>query len=522
MGPRPKKLMCLAIDASPGDRMTAWMDDGSLPNLARLRDGGAHGRIESTADFMAGSPWPSFYTGSYPPEHGWMFYLNWRPDLMQFVRASPESQPIEPFYRSLRQDGPRVIAIDVPITYGPMPFNGVELTGWGTHDKIGSPAAYPAWLADRVRRKIGAMPIPDEFTGHQTARDLLGLRDDLVAAADWHSRAGRMLMAENGWDLFLLGFGSVHRAGHKIWNRHGATGPMTAREGEALDDAMRQVAIAVDRAVGELVEAAGEETNVVVFSLHGMTENYSVYPLFDRILDRILKDEKRDDPATLPNSPMGALRERIPLALRSRIKASLPFALQDWMTLFWRDHNRDRTKAKAFLLAGDLEGMIRVNLKGRERDGIVAPGAEYDALLDRIAEGFSTFVDMDTGEPLVRDIHRPRAIWPDAVNRRALPDLLIRNPVRSSLNVNGFRSERYGLVRNYDAGAYVEGRSGHHVGEGWFAAAGADVSGRGDLGLIHEFDLLATVHALIGEPMRPGMRGAPVRGLYRERGAKVA
>ena len=37
---------------------------------------------------------------------------------------------------------------------------------------------------------------------------------------------------------------------------------------------------------------------IVVFSLHGMTENYSVHPLHVRILDRILKGERRDDPET--------------------------------------------------------------------------------------------------------------------------------------------------------------------------------------------------------------------------------
>lgn len=522
MAQHPKKLMLLAIDASPSDRMAEWMDDGSLPNLARLRANGAFGAIESTAEYMAGTPWPSFFTGTYPPEHGWMFYLVWRPDLMKFVRATPDWQPVEPFYRNFPLDGPRVIAIDVPITYGPKPFNGVELTGWGTHDKIGSPSAYPAGLIERVKKEIGPMPIPDEFAGDQSAKALLKLRDELIAAADWQSRAGRMLMRENAWDLFMLAFGTVHRAGHKIWNRFGTRETLSNSEGAALDDAMRQVAIATDKALGELVDAAGENVNVIAFSLHGMVENYSVHPLFGRMVDRITKGEKRDDPETVSISPGSRLRSAIPLELRSRIKAKLPFATQDAMTLFWRSEEKDWSKTKAFVLAGDLEGMIHVNLKGRERDGIVAPGDEYDALLEEISEGLKSFVDMETGDPLVRDIKRGSEIWPEATQRRTIPDLIVLTQMRNARNIRGFKSERFGIVRNYDHGGYVDGRPGHHVGEGWFVASGPDVSGRGELSGIHEFDLLASTHALIGQDMRPEMRGTPVPGLVPAKEAKAS
>ncbi len=94
-----------------------------------------------------------------------------------------------------------------------------------------------------------------------------------------------------------------------------------------------------------------------------------------------------------------------------------------------------------------------------------------------------------------------------------MPDLVIRNPPRSAIGIRGFRSERYGTVRNYDFGGYVDGRSGHHVGEGWFVAGGADMPAAGDQGRFHELDLLATVHALLGQDMRPGMRGLPVTAM---------
>ena len=125
------------------------------------------------------------------------------------------------------------------------------------------------------------------------------------------------------------------------------------------------------------------------------------------------------------------------------------------------------------------------------------------------------FVDIETGVPLVRDITRGSEIWPDGVQRRVLPDLVMRTTVRSARTIRGFRSEQYGTVYNRDYGGYVDGRPGHHIGDGWFVAAGPDIPGRGALPKIHEFDLLATVHALVGQQMRPEMRGTPVPGLVR-------
>ena len=90
---------------------------------------------------------------------------------------------------------------------------------------------------------------------------------------------------------------------------------------------------------------------------------------------------------------------------------------------------------------------------------------------------------------------------------------MIRNPPRSAFGIRGFKSDRYGIVRNYDADGYADGRSGHHVGEGWFVAGGADLPGAGAQPRIHELDLLATVHALLGQAMRPGMRGRPVAAM---------
>ena len=74
----------------------------------------------------------------------------------------------------------------------------------------------------------------------------------------------------------------------------------------------------------------------------------------------------------------------------------------------------------------DLHGYIRVNRRGREAQGIVEPGRSFDALRDRIAAGLESFVDADTGEPVVVRSIRPDVELAPGARSSSRPDLRVR------------------------------------------------------------------------------------------------
>ena len=53
-------LLMVGIDAAEITLVSRWIEDGSLPNLRRVRDRGVFMPLKSTADWLGGSPWPSF------------------------------------------------------------------------------------------------------------------------------------------------------------------------------------------------------------------------------------------------------------------------------------------------------------------------------------------------------------------------------------------------------------------------------------------------------------------------------
>ena len=486
----------IALDSAEPSLIELWMNDGSLPNLKRLCAQGSYGRLASSADWLAGSPWPTFYTGTTPAEHGFYHYLQWRADKMVHVRPSPDWLPLCPFWRVLSKTGLRVVAFDIPMTFQPEPFNGVEISGWATHDQLTPPASYPSSMMDWVRREFGQPPLSEEFGGLQSPKSLLQLRDELTQATQCAADVAEALMNRETWDLFVCGFGATHRGGHKFWDITNTLGDIQSNEREEFAYALRDVYIACDTAVGQLVETVSEGVTIFVFSLHGMGPNTSRADLLlPKMLDRILN--KKANKRSEQGGCLQRLRKLIPLELRYKVRRWLPFWLQDQLTAFWRMGRIDWSLTPAVSLLADLQGYIRINLRGREAAGIVKPGEEYDRLCTEIIEGLSTFVDADTGEPVVESVMRSDQLFSQGSRQNNLPDLVVRWASNPVANHRAIVSSSYGSIPWPVPGRNSDGRSGNHRPEGFLIAAGGRIHPGSQIKDAHILDLAPTVYALL-------------------------
>jgi hypothetical protein len=138
----------------------------------------------------------------------------------------------------------------------------------------------------------------------------------------------------------------------------------------------------------------------------------------------------------------------------------------------------------------------------REPQGIVEPGRNFDALRDRIAAGLESFVDADTGEPVVARSIRPDDELAPGACSSSLPDLLVRWLVRWSntpaCRHRALRSPSLGSVRWPTPGRHPDGRSGNHRFEGILLGAGPGLRGALDLPEADISDLAPTIRALLG------------------------
>lgn len=79
-----------------------------------------------------------------------------------------------------------------------------------------------------------------------------------------------------------------------------------------------------------------------------------------------------------------------------------------------------RTKAYAFGLGG-----IYINRQGREADGIVAPGDEYEAVKQQILAGLSGLLDEECGDTAINEVFDNAVIHPTGPYRDNGPDLIV-------------------------------------------------------------------------------------------------
>ena len=504
------RVLMIGIDAAEITLIERWLADGHLPNLKSLRQRGTFAELTSTADWLVASPWATFYTGRPPEEHGLNQYLIWRPETMASERPAPDWLPLPRFWHDLGRAGRRSIVVNVPLTYAPEPFEGIEISGYATHERLMTPASHPPEILDWVHRSFTA-PAPDQEEGRLLARgEPSAIRDRVNGATDAVAEVGSALMRDHPWDLFLLCFSATHRAGHALWDTTSLADRGTATKDE-MTDALRAVYVACDGALGRLVAEAGPATQVLVFSVHGMGPNTSRNSVLPEMLERVLAGGTDADEAAPRRRLLQQVRELLPNEWRTWVKRRLPTSVQDRMTAYWRTGGIDWSGTRAFVPFCDLEGFVRINLRGREASGIVAPEREYERLLGEIADGLASFVDEDTGEPVVADLARRDELYQEGPRRDLLPDLIVRWSPGHAAKHRRLVSPRHGAVAWPTPGHVPSGRSGHHRPTGFLLAAGDRIAGPARIEGGHILDLAPSVFALLD---LEAPRGMPGRALF--------
>jgi predicted AlkP superfamily phosphohydrolase/phosphomutase len=463
-----RKLLLIGLDAADASLVERWMKDGTLPALRALRDGGTWGRLSTSARYLTGSPWPTFYTGRPPSDHGIYHDFQWRQEELGFAAPATDWLPVRPFWREIDGDVTSVVH-DVPMTPGTRPFSGVEVTGWGSHDKLVAPQSHPPELLAEVVRRFGESPIRTDEYGRASLAHLRELHAELINLTQRSTELSRWLL-DRPWNLGIVVFGALHRGGHRFWDRTSLDGELPAAHAAWFDGALRELYRAADRTVGELV-AAAPGAAVFVFALHGMTVNTARVDLLDDMLARVLHGPATGRPKRGLLRRMG---EALPLSVRRALTNAVPGPIKNRIMTRWTTGGVNWEQTPAFTLRADLNGYVRLNIRGREPRGIVAP-SDARALCDRLAEGLMSFRDAETGEPVIEEIRRADQAFPSGERDHRLPDLIVRWSDSSGAPHAALSSPAFGRVERSTPGRIPNGRSGNHTPYGFLLARGPGI-----------------------------------------------
>jgi len=519
------QVVAIGLDAADPALIEEWLDQGYLPNLNRLRQQGAYGRLANLEYYKAETAWTTFLTGCQPQRTGYWTPIQYHPQTYSVVEGGAyDYRQYPPFYAFA--PGKRVAVFDMPQTVLDPRVDGLQVLAWGAHSpQTPSHSLPPEVLPALIARHGGHPALHKDHGDWYDQAYLTRLQAALHEGVRLRTAICRELL-QQPWDLFLTVFSETHSAGHDLWYLSQPDHPLY--DPQATTSPLRQVYEDVDRAIGQLLADVPAETAVVVFSTHGSGPNNTDVPsmiLLPELLYRFsfagqsrLSTASGRKPSLL-RPPMGRgdwsqrvhrlsdknplkrlLKQAIPGRLHRRLGWKPPMGPLAWQPTTW--YQPDWPRMKAFALPSFSEGYIRINLQGREPHGIITPDG-YNTLCDELTTLLYQLQDGRTGQPMVKKVLRTRSgPQDDSLN---LPDADL---------VVVWQDEPTDLLESPlgRIGPVPYRRTGSHRPEGFiFARTPQTLPGSALQG--HVVDLAATLLELMGSELPAHLEGRPLVGI---------
>ncbi len=487
----------VGLDAACPRILDPLMDAGAVPTLQRIFDDGASDTLESQVPPWTASAWPSLYTGVNPGKHGVFGFLAFDGYDWSVVDGSDVRE--WSLWETLDRRGKSSVVVNAPVTNPPPEIDGAVVPGYVAPD---APPTHPDGVLDDLREEFGeyrVYPDADGADGDALVAEYRRLAE-LRGAAFCHLA-----------DRFDPDFGFVQ---FQVTDT-------VLHEFPGDVDRAADVYAAVDDAIADVLDAC-DPTTVVVASDHGMGPYTTRFRVNEFLRDRgyisAIKGGDgmpqwstiRDSDLRTNGSGPGLAARAVALAAKlgvtsQRVGSALDrVGLVDAAMRFVPDdavragsEQVDFPASRAYV-RNRTESGVRVNLKGREPNGVV-PQDRYEVVRTDLVDHLSGATAPD-GRPVFDEVAR-REEYFDGPYVEAAPDVIA-------------------VPRNFDVylttwllGDHFEEPdepTWDHTLDGVFAAAGDGVDPDADLSDAHLFDVAPTVLAALGVPASERMDGDPL------------
>ena len=540
------KVLAIALDSAEWRALEPLVDAGLMPNLAALRERSAFVRLDNSRELRTEFLWTEFATGRPGEEDGMWGMANFEPgEYDGRFKGRPNLKPWWAFGTSFSS-----VTIDLPdggvITDEGV--SGPQVVGWGAHAAGFNRTSLPEGLLAEIDARFGPHPAfgreSDPLWYSPTY--IKNATDALVAGAAQRSAIFKYLLDQTpNWDFALSVWSEAHSGGHYMWHGADPSHPaFTTPTAQLAGEQMKRVHIVLDEAIGRAIADAGE-CDVCVFSLHGMKPNASdiqtsvllpellhrlhfkkpalrmpggeswrvsgmpvVVPSEDmqwidyvarhfadshsrraintikRAMPRPLLELARSATGRANHRPGVLFGEIPPEQSFSTAKGGIGKSEPTYMPLWWYRHRWP--SMRYFAVPSFTDGLVRINLRGRERDGLVDVD-DYRRACDEVIAEVRSATSPLTGKSIVADVEMMRANDPfDPDGPPA--DIAFR----WSDSTQALDHPTAGLI-----GPVPYQRAGEHDGTGFAFFAGEGIAA-GDLGERPGLDLPATLLAMLG------------------------
>ncbi|MBN1527109.1 MAG: alkaline phosphatase family protein [Candidatus Omnitrophica bacterium] len=155
-----KKIILIGFDGLSPEIAEPLMEEGRLPNLARLKEEGSYSRLATSNPPQSPVAWSAIATGKNPGENGIFDFIVRDPKtygLTLSVSNITKNKPKrvlkgEAFWQYLSKSGVPSVIISYPLTFPPDRLDGRMFSGMGVPDILGTEGTFTFYTTEPLPR----------------------------------------------------------------------------------------------------------------------------------------------------------------------------------------------------------------------------------------------------------------------------------------------------------------------------------------------------------------------------------
>jgi len=455
-----RDVLVLGWDGAEPSLIAKLLAQGRLPNLARLIATGRQGILRSTIRPESSVAWTSFATGVNPGQHGIFGFMHSKPDFYHTRPVSSLDVRLPFFWEVLSQRGYRVGILNMPMAYPPRPVNGWLVCGLMTPSSA-SMFTYPSELGVQLLKRgyvIDADPIG------LTGLDREAYVEYLISLVRMRTEIAHDLFSQGEYNLGIVVFTELDRLQHLFWADMDENHPL--RPEHPLPGVIDAHYEALDRSLGQLIQLASRDAEIIVMSDHGFGPFARQFYVNSWLIKEGFIRLKEEDKSIITDNLLLRLLKLIKkFDFAHSVKTHL---FGKWSVIKAVEWNLfvdliDWTRTRAWF---SETGGIRINLKGREPAGIVYK-TDKDRIIEDIIYGLKSIVV--NGSSIFSTVNRSEELYSGS-QLVFCPDIILVpscDPHNPSLNHRINSHNKYNLNQIFSSSFPY---SGDHFTDGYFAS----------------------------------------------------
>lgn len=478
------RTVVIGLDGAAFDLFLPWVEQGKLPNLRRILDGGARAVSQSCLPPTTSPSWKCYSTGKNPGKIGIFWWENIDRKSRQVVLPPIDRINLQDeIWDYMGRAGKTVGVMNMPLTFPPKKVNGFMVSGPPTGRADGF--CYPADLEPRLKSEFSYSVYPKDYV--QIKGNAKRMAEAICSLIETKFRAAWALANEFDTDFLHLTIFYINGLQHDYWN------------GTPTELAWRTVD-------GQLAPFLDEGCNLFIMSDHGSNEIQQVFYINTWLAQQGLLKTTASMKAssllfrlglTAPRTGrvadrlhLGALTRRMPARVQNMFLS--PSGTADEV----RKNTLIDWDASQTLASG--QGPVYLLDTVRDREGLAR----------QLRQQLEELSNPDTGAKVAKRVYLREEAYSGEFLAEA-PDLII-DPAPGTHIRGGI------TVSTKSVFEHPQGWRGENKRDGIFMAYGPDIHPGLDLGRISILDIAPTILHLMDILVPADMDGRVLTEVFRE------